>query len=237
MPDGSLVRSDFRQRVLEGFAKRPLSEGVQHPRSQSYDHCYNYFADTADPTADMEKSCAVLGFYLASWGMYRGSSYLLKYTNSANLIPVVEYVAENRSALSAIDVDSYTDDNIAAVLDAYRAIKIAVFQDGRHWHITLVTKIMVAVFGCVPAFDSSFLRGFRTVLSRGESVSRNTLNARSLARVADFYQANQVDVDALHHESRTVAFGGSTVTAHKLTKAKILDMYCFDLGSRPAKSP
>lgn len=229
MSDGSLVRSNFRQ-LVEGFAERPLSEGVQQPRSQSYDHCFNYFADTADPTDDMEKSCAVLGFYLASWGMYRGSSYLLKYTNSAHLAPVVEYIAENRPALSNIDVDSYTDDNITATLDAYQAIRAAVFP-GRQRHITLVTKIMVAVFGCVPAFDSRFLRGFRMVLNGGESVSPDTLNTRSLARVADFYQANQADIDALHHESRTVAFSGSTVTAHKLTKAKILDMYCYDLGS------
>lgn len=227
--DSLLVRGDIRKRV-ECFAGGQLGEGVRYPRSQSYDHCFNYFADTADATDDMEKSCAVLGFYLASWGMYRGSSYLLKETNAAHLAPVVEYIAGSRSALRHIDVDRYTDDNITATLNAYRHIRKAIFGDGRQRHITLVTKIMVAVFGCVPAFDSSFLRGFRTILKGGESVSPDTLNERSLARVADFYQANQLDIDTLHDESRTVAFKGSTVTAHKLTKAKIVDMYCFQLG-------
>ena len=34
-------------------------------------------------------------------------------------------------------------------------IRNAVF-DGKNRHITLVTKIMVAVYGCVPAFDDYY---------------------------------------------------------------------------------
>ena len=47
-------------------------------RNTSFDYCYNYFKTTEDLTADLEKSCLVLGFYLASWGMLRGSSFLLQ---------------------------------------------------------------------------------------------------------------------------------------------------------------
>ena len=38
-------------------------------RYTSFDYCYNYFKTTKDLTKDFEKSCLMLGFYLASWGM------------------------------------------------------------------------------------------------------------------------------------------------------------------------
>ncbi len=49
-------------------------------RYTSFDYCYNYFRTTNDLNQDIEKSCLVLGFYLASWGMFRGSSFLLQHS-------------------------------------------------------------------------------------------------------------------------------------------------------------
>jgi len=227
--ENSLFRNDFRMLVEEDFAGGFLGNGVRGARSQSYDHCFNFFADTADLTADMEKSCAVLGFYLASWGMYRGSSYLLKYTNSTAFRPVVEYVACHRKALTAIDVDMYDDAAIGAIIETYHGLRAAL-DLGRHRHITLITKIMAAVFGCVPAYDEYFRLGLRRVLNGHAKVPGDVLTARSLSSLADVYQANRKVVDELHDDSRTVLFDGSGVSCHRLTKAKILDMYCFQLG-------
>jgi hypothetical protein len=224
-----LFRNDFRKLVEEEFVGGSLSDGVCGARSQSYDHCFNYFADTADLTADMEKSCAVLEFYLASWGMYRGSSYLLKYTNSTAFRPVVEYVAGNRKALIVIDVDMYDDAAIGAIIEAYDGVRAAL-DLGKHRHITLVTKIMAAVFGCVPAYDDNFRRGLQRVVDGHAKVPGGTLTARSLNSLADIYRANREAVDELHDDSRTVLFDGSGLSHHRLTKAKILDMYCFQLG-------
>jgi hypothetical protein len=80
----AFYRDDVRARV-ERFANGSLREGVLGRRDRSYDHCYNYFAATKHPTRDMEKSCAILGFYLASWGMYRGSSYLFNETSWSSI--------------------------------------------------------------------------------------------------------------------------------------------------------
>jgi hypothetical protein len=227
--ENPLFRPDFREVVENDFAGGPLSGGVRGTRSQSYDHCFNYFADTADLTADIEKSCAVLGFYLASWGMYRGSSYLLKYTNSTHLRPVIEYVAGHREALRAIDVDVYDDASITGIIEAYQAIRVAL-ELGQHRHITLVTKIMVAVFGCLPAYDDYFRHGLKRVLNGRAKVPEASVTALSLCSLADVYQANRDVVDELHDCSRTVLFDGSGVSRHRLTKAKILDMYCYQLG-------
>ena len=231
--ESELTRADINERVNAFAGDGPISRGVRHRRSQSYDHCFNYFADTADIEADLEKSCAVLGFYLASWGMYRGSSFLLRRTNSSDLIHAVRVINERRPELSKIDLDDYTPENIEAILDTYRRLKDAL-QIGRERHITLVTKIMVATLGCIPAFDQYFSEGFRRVLGDRARVPSHRLTADSLNILAAFYRANRNDIDTLHNESRTVAFGSDSVTMHKLSRAKIIDMFCFDLGRSPA---
>lgn len=230
--EADLARTDIVERVSE-FAGRPIKFGVQPGREQSYDHCFNYFADAPDLEVDMEKSCAVLGFYLASWGMYRGSSFLLKRTNSSYLSDVVMAIQACRPVLSGIDLHNYSDQNINTILNTYKSLKDAL-QIGRERHITLITKIMVATFGCVPAFDQYLFEGFRRVLDGRARMPSDRLTTDSLNIVAAFYRANRDDIDPLHDESRTVAFGTDSVTKHKLSRAKIVDMYCFNLGRSKA---
>lgn len=57
---------------------------------------------------------------------------------------------------------------------------------------TLMTKVMLGVFGSVPAFDTFFVRGFRGETGRGLSFGRNALVA-----VDDFYQRHRVAIDAV----------------------------------------
>ena len=81
--------------------------GARNGRERSYDHCFNYFADAEDLEADMEKSCALLGFYLASWGMYRGSTFLQRETNSSHFVDVIRFIQGSRRTLSSIDIHNY----------------------------------------------------------------------------------------------------------------------------------
>ena len=70
------------ERNLEMFLKYREPGG----RYASFDYCFNHFQDARDTgdTAGLAKgdnllqSCLHLGFYLASWGMMRGSSQLLQ---------------------------------------------------------------------------------------------------------------------------------------------------------------
>lgn len=214
---------------------RPLSQGVSNARSQSYDHCYNYFLENDGQLArDMEKSCAVLGFYLASWGMYRGSAFLLKHTNSAHFVRLIEYIAANASELRQVDLHVYDDSNVDRICQAYKDIGNLVLGGTRSSRVTLVTKIMIAVFGCVPAFDSFFVRGMaraQEALEPKQRLSFHTLDERRLRRLSEFYRANQDEIDKLASESRTVRFADGSVTGHRLSRAKIVDMYAFDLGA------
>ena len=98
-------------------------------RYASFDYCYKYFysfyrenrlSELVDEN-NLQMSCLQLGFYLASWGMMRGSSFLLEKSvrNYKNLIFAI---AKMNPALWAIDVDSYDDGNIKLILNCKQEI-------------------------------------------------------------------------------------------------------------------
>lgn len=215
------------------FERRSLHDGVLGQPDRSYDHCYNYFAATKHPTRDMEKSCAILGFYLASWGMYRGSAYLFNKTNSTHFVPVIEYIEAEGDKLRRIDVDCYDADIIEQMLIAYGYLKQKVLPEGNE-AVTLITKILLGVFGCVPAYDTYFRIGIRTVTRDHSRVAFSSFNRLSLELLSKVYLANASELNALGAESKTWRFTDSaSPTGLPLTKAKILDMYAFDLGLMP----
>jgi hypothetical protein len=224
------LRCEELEATVRTFAGRSINLGVKTARSQSYDHCYNYFADTKDPTADLEKSCGVLGFYLASWGMYRGSTYLQQHTNSSQLIQTIRKIQNLRPALAGIDLNNYSEKNMDLVLSAYGEIKDAL-QIRQRSQVTIVTKVMVAAFGCIPAFDRNFSQAFRRALQPHARLPHGRVDSDVLRMLAAFYGANRDDIEKLHQESRTVAFGTDTVTGHRLSRAKIVDMYFYELGA------
>jgi hypothetical protein len=228
----SFLREDLRARV-EHFAGGSLSLGVKGARNRSYDHCYNYFMATPLPTADMEKSCAVLGFYLASWGMYRGSTHISRETNSSLFVPLVNYIEAHGVALRSIDVDSYNTSTIRQICDAFAAVSALVLPDGQT-AVTLTTKIMLGVFGCVPAYDTYFIGGMRTVFRGQRKASFWQMSPRSLELLAQLYVDNQRAIDDLAATSKTFRFAETSPTGLPLTKAKIIDMYGFDLGYYPS---
>ena len=71
-----------QEEIKRAFQKFIDDKNPKH-RYASYDYCYNYFhliENKRDLITEeyFEKSCLVLGFYLASWGMLRASSFLLQ---------------------------------------------------------------------------------------------------------------------------------------------------------------
>ena len=64
----------------------------ENGRSRSWEHCYRVFRDArTDPSPDCDYLSLHLAFYLASWGMYRGSSFLLQKDYKV-LVPIVEKI-------------------------------------------------------------------------------------------------------------------------------------------------
>lgn len=68
-------------------------EGVgTHARVLSWDFCFEHFADLERVRGDRQASCMQLGYYLARWGMLRGSSYLFKNTNARHYLQALDVI-------------------------------------------------------------------------------------------------------------------------------------------------
>ena len=192
-------------------------------RYTSFDYCYNYFRATNDITKDIEKSCLVLGFYLASWGMFRGSSFLLQ-KSVKHFEPTIRYIATLDSSVWEIDVDNYDENNILTIIKIYNDIKTRLINNNNS-DLTLITKILLGVFGFIPAFDNYFCNSFRAI-SGGQCGFRK-VNVKSLTFIKTFYESNKTTIDRLSAETFTTDFMTGQKTIINYPKAKIIDMYGF----------
>ena len=135
-------------------------------RYASFDHCFNYFRGALESDElrtlinedDLQLPCLHLGFYLASWGMFRGSADLLQRSSRA-LASTIKLIADAPAHIRDADVSRYDEDLIDDLLDFGK--KLGRELPGGMSN-TLVTKTLLGVFGCVPAFDRFFCKGFET---------------------------------------------------------------------------
>ena len=120
------VKKSINQ-FLEGNGKNKGRKPDE--RYASFDFCYNYFysfykrnkLNELPDGKNLQTSCLQLGFYLASWGMMRGSSFLLEKSvkNYKNLIVTI---SKMNPKLWEIDVDTYDEDNIKLLLNCKQQI-------------------------------------------------------------------------------------------------------------------
>jgi hypothetical protein len=158
----------------------------------------------------MELSSLQLGFYLASWGMLRGSSFLLQ--KSIRLYqPLIRGIATFDNRIWTIDADSYDNENIEVLLDCRKMIVESLGKSYKPSD-TLATKIMLGVFGNVPAFDDFFRNGLGV----------RSFSKKSLEYIADFYTQNKTAIDRA--EYFTFDYTTADQTERRYTKAKIIDM-------------
>jgi hypothetical protein len=212
---------------IESIVKRFKEDSNPYDRYTSFDYCYNYFLETKDLTKDMEKSCLVLGFYLASWGMLRGSSFLLQ-KSVKQYQSTIEYISTLEKSIWKIDVDNYTHENIQVILKIYKDIKRLLIQNGNS-DLTLITKILLGVFGFIPAFDQYFCNTFRDLFI-DQNCGFRVVNSKSLNCIKEFYEQNKKEIDKLSIETFTTDFKTEKKTLNKYPKAKIIDMYGFTAG-------
>src|SRR3989344_9441282 len=166
-------------------------------RYASFDYCFNYFGEK-EKIADyknVQLSCLQLGFYLASWGMYRGSTFLLQ--KSVKIFePLIKYIAAECDVWD-IDVNEYTDDNIKKLIRCgERIVEELKIREKQKNIDTLVTKIMLGVFGNVPAFDRNFRLGSNL----------GTFNEHSLKQIEEFYKNNSVVISGKAKEIKTLKY-------------------------------
>jgi hypothetical protein len=139
-----------------------------HDRDRSWEYCYKYFHDTDAEAIKVDRDNATfkLAFYLASFGMFRGSSFLLQYAYTVHL-GVVDYLLDSKSSrlwteeFGASDNDAAlvplildTSENIQAIYHPFaEALKKTATK-------TLSTKVILGTMCCFPALDDYFKAGY-----------------------------------------------------------------------------
>lgn len=150
---------------------RDYQEGCPHTRYKSWEWCHKAFLDNrekyknAKNENDKDKIIDYLSlhlaFYLASWGMYRGSSYLLDRDYKTHK-KAVSYILEEKYKLlwDYNPSENNLDEANSLIFDENTGIYFRVKNSYKGYaenkdvaSDTLVTKILMGTFGCVPAFD------------------------------------------------------------------------------------
>lgn len=200
-------------------------------RYASFDYCFNYFQSfresgrvpsLADPT-NIHASCLNLGFYLASWGMLRGSAELLQ-KSARHLIPAIEIIAQTGPAVWEIDANCYTE----SCIEDIEVLAGAFLQSYPQMSDILLTKILLGVYGSVPAFDENFKRGCKAAEITA------TFGAKALRQVGAFYRKNAALIDSFRMP--TLDFVSGEPTNRLYTRAKVIDMALFMEGFQSAKT-
>ena len=200
----------------------------ENGRSRSWEHCYRVFRDArTDLSPDCDYLSLHLAFYLASGGMYRGSSFLLQKDYKV-LVPVVEEVLkpdydclfgvacadvrEPEVQLMLETVYDYIADHFDPIREEIAGRKVTTPVSP-----VLITKILMGTLGCVPAYDRFFGIGAKYL-----GLEKNTYQKESLLELANFYEAHNDRLEEARHGMRT-----EDLTYPQM---KLLDMGFWQIG-------
>ena len=200
----------------------------ENGRSLSWEHCYRVFRDArTDPSPDYDYLSLHLAFYLASWGMYRGSSFLLQKDYKV-LVPVVEEILkpEYDCLFGIACADLRNDDVWEQYTKLYKYIdgyfdpvreKVAGRKVTTSVSPVLITKILMGTLGCVPAYDRFFVDGIKTY-----KVTTQEYSPKSVLKLVDFYEA--------HNDRLEEARRGMRTEDLTYPQMKLLDMGFWQIG-------
>ena len=200
----------------------------ENGRSLSWEHCFRVFRDArTDPSPDYDYLSLHLAFYLASWGMYRGSSFLLQKDYKV-LSPVVEEVLNPEyDCLFGVACADLREPEVQVMLtklydyiaDYFRPIRneVAGREVASPVSPVLITKILMGTLGCVPAYDRFFQDGVAT-----HKVTTQEYSLKSVLRLVDFYEEHN---DRLEETRRGMQCEDLTYP-----QMKVLDMGFWQVG-------
>ncbi len=204
-----------------------ILQNDKNSRFRSWEHCYYQFSVARKQNKpDYDYLSLHLAFYLASWGMYRGSSFLLDKDYKVHIPMVKEILKKKYDVLAGIDCKEYRNPKTLKILkeleEILKDLYYPIRYDGRkdvHVDIsdTLITKILMGTLGCVPAYDRYFKDGVKR-----SSVSTGIFNGISVLKLVDFYEDNFEDFEIIRNNM--------IVEGLPYPQMKLLDMGFWVIG-------
>ena len=220
--------------MINAFEEFVSSTKQKNHRYLSWEHCYQQFRlarlerDKKEP--DLDYLSLQLAFYLASWGMYRGSSFLLQRDYKVHIPIVKEILKPEYDCLQGLECDNMLADKIVqerlVEIDTkleqfYKAIRQSVVNKPIKNAISkiLITKVLLGTLGCTPAYDRFFIIG-----ARKTKVTSGLFSLHSMKRLSAFYEENKSQFEAVREKYR--------IGDQRYPQMKLLDMALWQIGAK-----
>ena len=212
--------------------------GLEH-RYASFDYCYGYFKKLNKKMGQKnfkidkykDEISKQLMIFMASWGMLRGSSVLLQkslkyFERFAPLIYMHKDCFE-------IDIKDYNkDEKLRRLKNLYSCIKCMYNNTGVTPTPTNITKLMLGVFGCVPAFDDYFRKACGI---SGSSLEPEKF-ASNLEQLLKYYKIIKSKIPSSKMNIKVLDYKTGKETNLLYKKSKVIDMIGFVQVTFPPKT-
>lgn len=224
--------------------EKPISDFLentqQNPshRFKSWELCHNEFLKykDAEMNDDLINHLSLnLTAYLASWGMYRASSFLLQdyaYTVHNNAVRILMQYPELFSIDPIKDKDKYLnlilgENGVYNKLEEhYSALRDKVRNTDSSLSKTLVTKILLGCYGCMPAYDRFFISGLSE-----HKIPQSKQGRPNLEALVDYLYNNNEMTKNLQNIKQCLNSYNQNYTFMKL-----VDMYFWQVGKDKDKT-
>ncbi len=219
----------FQAREIVSAAQRYYDSIVEnsYTRLRSWEHCRRAFLAQYSMVTrfDADYLSLQLAWYLASWGMLQKSA-LVRFDHLVHKDLVIELSKLKYQPLFQADG---SQESIALTLETAEIISLHYQKYWQNTGIsslvtdTLISKILLGVFGCTPALDKYFTESAKTL-----GIAAAQISSRSLRQLWNYYQRNESTFqdfrDSLSIEAREL-----------YTPMKCLDMGLWQLGIEKGK--
>jgi hypothetical protein len=244
---------------FENTVKRFYNDLVnnENHRFKSWEYCFINFQRAFNKSKlfleEKDLLSLHLAFYLASWGMYRGSSFLLQkdykvfypiiellleYKNNFNHNVIEDIIMNHRDEAITSYVSKYFlfDKELSDILlnirnDVHKCEnKEKVLSDVSY---TLKTKIILGTYGSIPAYDRFFQDGLRLFKDSNLTV---LYSSKGVEKIILFSKRNIETIMNIKKEIINVQDKNDGLNKVDYPIMKIIDMFFWKMGYELSKN-
>ena len=216
--------------IIKGNIVNFYNKIIEDPnyRFKSWEHCHKFFKNNRKlkDESNLDLFSLHLAFYLASWGMLRGSSFLLRkdylvHKPAIKIILSDKYENLWKNETELVGEIELLRDEVNLIFDCCEKITKSYREQKncKDPSTVLLTKILLGVYGCTPAYDRFFIEGLKKY-GLTANYSKSSLN-----EVFDFYTRNCKAFETCRKEIKK-GYGAD------YPPMKLVDMFFWEEGRK-----
>lgn len=147
----------------------------ENGRYRSWEHCYSHFIKARrSQEIDYDYLSLQLAFYLASWGMYRGSSFLLRKDYKVHIPVEKELLSEKYDVLAGIKCVSFREKSNQ--------------------------QLLLDINSFLGQYYDKIRREVKEQELKNQKVATGNYNLKSIMQLVDFYEKNSARLEPVREK-------------------------------------